>query len=130
MKVKNIFATAINTTLTEDLDFNDLKSLHIAALRAIDEDRMDVYDASDRMMDILYELQSNDLIDDNYQLTELGAKALAMAKSLGGSKERRRAAAMKDVKIDDIYDDDYADNSIDDESPYQTNKHGTANQMY
>lgn len=136
MKIKNILAETLDTNLGKSIDFNTLTSLNIAALRAIDDERMDVKNASERMMDVLYELQYNELIDNSFKLTPNGKKAIALAQTLGGSKERRRAGDQKDVDIDaetaDIYKDDHAGNDElgDDESIYQGNKFGSPNQMY
>jgi len=138
MKINDMINEQEYLTLENDLSFNDLSSLHIAALRAIDEGRMDVDNASDRMMFVLYELQEFTLVDDEYNLTRMGYKAIMLAHRLGGSLERRRAGTQKDIDLDDIediefdpndvYDDDYAgyDSTLDDyDSIFNMNRTGS-----
>ena len=132
MKVTNILTETVNTKLTESYDFNELSSLHIAALKAINDGRMDIDNASDRMFDMVYELIHNGLVTNDITLTPAGERAIELAQELGGSKERRRAAAQKDVEVDisDIYNTGDEDEFDVDMSPYQPNRFGTPHQMY
>lgn len=132
MKVKQILTESRKLNEIK-LDFNDLSSLHIAALKAIKNEKMDFENASERMMDIVYELEDYNLINSMYELTQTGEKALRLAQKLGGSKERRRASAKKDVNVNSVYDDDYGHNHFDgmddeDMSIFQPNRFGSPNQ--
>ena len=127
MKVNALFESNTGMELTKDISFDDLSSLHIAAIRAIADNRMDYDNMSDRMMDVVSELQAYGLVDDTYNLTGAGNKALTIYHMVGGGAERRRAAAQKHVDVDDIYNTDYGPNDLEDESPYQMNKTGTLN---
>jgi hypothetical protein len=102
---------------------------------------LDFDNASDRMMDVVYELQGYGLVDGHNELTKTGQQAIELSHSLGGSKDRRRAANMKnaeDINLDDeefelpdtdVYDDDYGGNFElgDDDSVMQMNRAGTLN---
>ena len=131
MKVSDVLTESASTTLDNGTDFNDLSSRHIGTLRAIANGRLDFENASERMIEMLEELQMTGFITSDIQLTSSATKAIELAELLGGSKERRRAASMGDVEIsdDDIYIDDYA-NSEDDvgfDSIYQANRFGAHN---
>lgn len=118
----------ISTKLGNGIDFNELTSRHIGTLRAVAGDRVDY--ENEKMIEMLETLQILGLVDDTQRLTPSGTQAIELAETLGGSKERRRAAAREDVKVDveDLYDDDYAANSEEDirfVSAYKANRFGT-----
>ena len=133
MKVSTILSET--TKLVEvELDFNELTSIQIGALRAISDGRLDFENTSDSMDMVLYDLQEYNLLDSEFELTPTGQKAVDLAIKLGGSFERRQAAMAKDLKvddkedIDDVYDDDYGgDLGYDDEhmSIHQGNRYGS-----
>lgn len=110
MKVSDIITESVSTQLENGLDFNELSSIHIGTLRALSDNRVDFENASDRMIEMIETLQVMGFVDTQTKLTSSGTKAVELAKLLGGSRDRRRAASMDDVEIDtsDIYDDDYA----------------------
>ena len=142
MKVTDICHDVQDVLMEGGLNFNDLSSLHVGALKAIYDSRLDFDNASDRMMDVIYELQVYGLVDSGNELTKSGQQAIELSHSLGGSKDRRRAANMKnaeDINPDDeefelpntdVYDDDYDGNFElgDDDSVMQMNRTGTLTQ--
>ena len=106
------------------LDFNDLTSIQIGALRAIHDNRFDFDTASDRMLDVVTELQNLNLVDDIFDLTELGSKAVTIALQLGGSQRRQAAArAAIKVELDEDYDEDNGYSEDDDWPDYQTTRY-------
>lgn len=136
MKVSHILSESGPATAVK-LDFNELTSLQIAALRAIADERLDFENASDQMMQILYDLQNYNLLDTDFELTRTGGKAVSLAQELGGSVERRKAAAKArmptniDIDPNDVYSDDYGgDSDYGDEymSVHQPNRFGSPNQ--
>jgi len=137
MKVTDICHDVQDVLMESGLNFNELSPLHVGALKAIYDGRLDFDNASDRMMDIVYELQEYGLVDNNSELTKNGQQAIELSHSLGGSRDRRRAANMKNSKeIDsellpntDVYDDEYDSNFKlgDDDSVMQMNRTGTFN---
>lgn len=138
MKTGDILLETKQKVVEISLDFNDLSSIQIGALRAIHDGRLDFDNASDRMQNVLYDLQDFNLIDDFYELTPTGQKAVKLAMEIGGS-ERRQAAqrAAKANMLDqdeDVYDtaypvdnDDFGADDDEDLSIYQPNRYGTAN---
>ena len=133
MKVNDVLTESVITVLENGIDFNELTSRHIGTLRAIRDKRVDINDVSERMYEMIETLQVMGLISDDLSLTQSGEQALKLADTLGGSKERRRAATKDDVEIDmtDIYDDDYSnpDDDIGFDSVFQGNRFGSPNQM-
>lgn len=144
MKVTDICHDVQDVLMEGGLNFNDLSPLHIGALKAIYDGRLDFDNASDRMLDVVYELQGYALVDTYNGLTKTGQEAIELSHSLGGSRDRRRAASRKDAKeldLDgeefdlnddmlpdtDVYDDDYDGNFKlgDDDSVMQMNRTGT-----
>lgn len=132
MKVKQLLNENGRYVREVTLDFNDLEPLQIAALKRINNGNLDVMSMSDKMLDVIYSLQYYNLVDSNYNLTPTGVKAVRLAHRIG-SKDRRRAASMKDVDIDqeDVYDTDYPnDDDMDDyQSPYDNNRYGSINDV-
>jgi hypothetical protein len=144
MKVCDICHDVQDVLMEGGLKFNDLSSLHIGALKAINDGRLDFEEATDRMMDVVYELEEYGLIDQYYKLTDPGQQAIELTQTLGGSRDRRRAATMQDpadidlddteldnqlsgdFNVDDVYDDDYGGNFElgDDDSVMQQNRAG------
>lgn len=118
MKVMQVLSEEGRRVTEIELDFNELTSLQIGTLRAIGSGRFDLDEASDRMMDVTYELQQLNLVTQDYELTSTGEKAIHLAEKLGGSAERRRAASkvaveqeddLVSVDVDDYDDDDYGE---------------------
>ena len=95
--------------LDNGMQFNDITSRQIGTLRSIDENRFDHDNISDKNIENLETLRALKLINKFSILTPSGNTAIKFANALGGSKERRRAATIDDVKIDenDIYKGDY-----------------------
>ena len=86
------------------LDFNDLTSIQIGALRSLYNKRIDFDTASDRMHDVIFDLQNMNLVDDTYELTDLGVRAVNLALTLGGSERRKAAArAAFNADIEQLY---------------------------
>lgn len=128
MKTSDILIETTKEIAGIGLDFNDLSSIQIGALRAISDGRLDFANASDRMMDIVYELQGLNLVNAAYDLTPTGEKAVGLALTLGGA-ERRAAAfkAQKQQKYDrDVNDYNDYENTMDDDdwSEYELNRFG------
>lgn len=112
MKVTDICHDVQNVLLENGFDFNELSSLHVGALKAIYDDRLDFANATDRMMDVVYELQEYGLVDTNKGLTKTGQQAIELTHILGGSRDRRRAANMKNAKELNLDDEEF---DLDDE---------------
>ena len=133
MKATEVLGESVSTVLENGMDFNELSSRHIGTLRAVNDGRVDINDVSERMYEMIETLIVMGLISDDLSLTPSGQQALGLADTLGGSKERRRAATKDTVDIDDedVYADDYGGNDLDDfdDSVYQTNRFGSPNQM-
>ena len=137
MKVSHVLSENGDVMAQINLDFNELTSIHIGALRAIADERLDFDNASDRMLDVVYELQELNLVNQVFELTPTGAKAVRLATTLGGSYEKRKAANRKpvepenEVDPDDVYDDDYGSDlgyDDDDMSEFNHNRFGSPNQ--
>lgn len=134
MKINEILNNQ-DLILENNLSFDDLSSMHIAGIRAIAEDRFDIDAVSDKMRDVVWELQEFGIVDLAYGLTPMGRKAVGLIHSLGGSKDRRNAGRKLipqddiDVNVDDVYDDDYGGNFEldDDDSIFQPNRAGSIN---
>ena len=129
MKVNDVLTESVTTVLENGMDFNDLTSRHIGTLRAIQQNRVDINDVSERMEEMIETLVVMGLITSDLDLTPSGSQVITLADTLGGSRERRRAATKDDVKIndDDVYLDDYAspDDDIGFDSIFQPNRYGT-----
>lgn len=129
MKVKDVLNSNISEGQADYIEY--LTSIHIGTLKAIRDDRFDHTGASERMMDVIGELQAYKFVDDRYKVTPSGLEALAVINSMGGGAERRRAAKLKDVKVDDddIYHDEHSRGmeTDDDDSIYQMNRTGSFN---
>lgn len=133
MKTSDILTETTEEIVGISLDFNDLSSIQIGALRAISDGRLDFANATDRMMSIVYELQGVNLVDDAYDLTPMGEKAVGLALTLGGV-ERRVAAfkAQKQQEYDrDVNDYNDYENTMDDDdwSEYEMNRFGGLNHL-
>lgn len=118
----------IQTLLNEDfapdapasaLSFNDLNTLQVRTLQRIASGEVDVDTADEKEYDIMADLAELGLLDDEYALSERGAKAVAIAKRLGGSAEVV-AARRKQGKLDafDASGEQY-DPDADDDLPLQ-----------
>jgi hypothetical protein len=126
------------TKVNVRLDFDELTPLQIAALRAINDNRLDFENTSDAMDDVLQELRQLNLLDHNYDLTQTGEKAVRLAIKLG-SAERRRAQELSTINAkhdeltsDDVYDDGDEFQGLNDEdiSDTEMNRFGSPNQNY
>jgi hypothetical protein len=115
--------------LTDKLDFDELSSMQIAALKAIANGKVDFEGVSDRMMEVIEELQIHGLVNSDYKLNAIGQKAIELAAALGGGRERRQAARKgPEMELDgDVYNDDYSPSRDPDESIYSPNLYGTGN---
>lgn len=131
MKTSKLLEETTQEIVEISLDFNDLSAMHIGALRAIHDGRLDFVNATDRMMDLVYELQGFNLVDDAYDLTETGKKAVGLALTLGSAERRAAAAKAEKLKTydpdEDIYND-YEDQMDDDDwSDDEMNRFGGIN---
>jgi len=63
MKVSDICHDVQDVLMEGGVRFNDLSSKHIGAIKAIGDGRLDFDNATDRMMNIVYELEAYGLID-------------------------------------------------------------------
>jgi|AntRauTorcE11897_2_1112592.scaffolds.fasta_scaffold00120_13 hypothetical protein len=122
MQVKHVITESGSNITEVQLDFNELTSIQIGALRAISAGRLDFDNASDRMMDVIYELQHYNLLDRSMELTVTGNKAVGLADRLGGSAERRRAASKETTPDPEEVDNSDADYDTDYESDFTYDK--------
>lgn len=131
MKANDILTETAEQVVGISLDFNDLSSLQIGTLRAISDGRVDFANATDRMLDIVDQLQGYNLVDAAYSLTPTGEKAVGLALTIGGSERRAAVAkAQRQKEYDpdkDVYNDyeDVMDN--DDWSELDPNRYGGLN---
>lgn len=106
----------IQTILNEDFApaakprgilFSDLNTLQVRTLQRLANGEVDVDNASDNEYDIMSDLAELGLLDQDYALTQLGSKAVAIAKKLGGSAELL-AARKRQEKLGAIDKDEKA----------------------
>lgn len=111
MKVSDNITPPISTIMINGTDFNDLTSKQIGTIRAIVAGRVTYDDISERMLETVEELQLTGLVTKSLELTPTGRQVIDLAAVLGGSKERRRAATLDMVEVndEDVYVDDYAE---------------------
>lgn len=128
MKLNNIITESI--VLENNIDFDDLSPIQVGALKAIADGRLDFENASDRMIDVLYDLQDFGLLDREFELTSSGLEAVDAART-HGSYEKRKAQrkAQAEPRYDDLddMDDSRFGEDVDDWSEYEMNRYGTPN---
>lgn len=79
------------------MKYSDLTPIQIAALRGTSENRIDFENMSERMEEVIQDLRSFGLLDDDFKLTQIGQKVVDTAKQHGGY-DRNRAKEMKKIK--------------------------------
>jgi hypothetical protein len=88
MKIENILSEDFTPTQTvAPLKFKDLNTLQIRTLKRIASGQVDVDTASEKEYDIMADLHDLGLLDDEYNLSQSGDKAVKIADKLGGSYE-------------------------------------------
>jgi hypothetical protein len=141
MKIQNIlsedFQAQVASTPAPKIKFSDLNTLQVRLLQKIADGSLDLDTIKDSDYDILVDLQALGLLDDDYQLTKAGQKAVAIAQKLGGSAEllaaRKKQQSMDtfdrdgvpalDVEVGDTVDDDAlpGDEEVEDEDEFNFN---------
>ncbi|BBA65444.1 predicted ORF [Xanthomonas phage XacN1] len=141
MKIQNIlsedFQAQVAATPAPKIKFSDLDTLQVRVLQKLADGSLDVDTAKDSEYDIMADLAELGLLDQDYQLTKAGQKAVAIAQKLGGSAEllaaRKKQQSMDtfdrggapalDVEVDDTVDDDAlpADDEVEDEDEFDFN---------
>jgi hypothetical protein len=141
MKIQNIlsedFEAQVAATPAPKIKFNDLNSLQVGILQRMADGSVTVDNATDKQYDIMADLAELGLLDQEYQLTKAGQKAVAIAQKLGGSAEllaaRKKQQSMDtfdrngvpalDVEVDDTVDDDAlpGDEEVEDEDEFNFN---------
>lgn len=105
MKIQNLlnedFGTAPAVPKRPVLRLRDLNTLQVRTLLRISKGEVDVDSASDKEYEIISDLHDLGLLDDEYQLSNSGRKAVTVINQQGGSSElvdaRRRAEKLKQV---------------------------------
>lgn len=91
MKIQNIlaedFGGQVAATAAPKIKFSDLDTLQVRILQKLADGSLDVESAKDSEYDIMADLAELGLLDQEYQLTKAGQKAVAIAQKLGGSAE-------------------------------------------
>lgn len=141
MNIQNIlsedFQAQVAATPAPKIKFSDLDTLQVRVLQKIADGSLDVDTAKDSEYDIMADLAELGLLDQDYQLTKAGQKAVAIAQKLGGSAEllaaRKKQQSMNnfdrdgvpalDVEVDDTVDDDAlpGDDEVEDEDEFDFN---------
>lgn len=141
MKIQNIlsedFQAQVAATPAPKIKFSDLNSLQVGILQRMADGSVTIDNATDKQYDIMADLAELGLLDQDYQLTKAGQKAVAIAQKLGGSAEllaaRKKQQAMDtfdrdgtqslDVEVDDTVDDDAlpGDEEVEDEDEFEFN---------
>lgn len=141
MKIQNIlsedFQAQVAATPAPKIKFSDLDTLQVRVLQKLADGSLDVDAAKDSEYDIMADLAELGLLDQEYQLTKAGQKAVAIAQKLGGSAEllaaRKKQQSMDtfdrdgvpalDVEVDDTVDDDAlpGDEEVEDEDEFNFN---------
>jgi hypothetical protein len=127
MKVTSIISESM--ILENNVSFDDLSPLQVGALKAINDGRLDFENASDRMIDVLYDLQDFGLLDKEFELTTNGLQAVEIAQTHGSydkRKAQKRAQMQPDVDLDFEDEDDFRED-LSDWSEYEMNRYGTPN---
>ncbi len=102
MKIQNIlsedFQAQVAANPAPKIKFSDLNSLQVRVLQRMADGTLDVDNAKDTEYDIMADLAELGLLDQDYQLTKAGQKAVDIAQKLGGSAEllaaRKKQQAM------------------------------------
>lgn len=141
MKIQNIlsedFQAQVAATPAPKIKFSDLNSLQVGILQRMADGSVTIDNATDKQYDIMADLAELGLLDQEYQLTKAGQKAVAIAQKLGGSAEllaaRKKQQSMDtfdrdgvpalDVEVDDTVDDDAlpGDEEVEDEDEFNFN---------
>lgn len=141
MKIQNIlsedFQAQVAATPAPKIKFSDLNSLQVGILQRMADGSVTVDNATDKQYDIMADLAELGLLDQEYQLTKAGQKAVAIAQKLGGSAEllaaRKKQQSMDtfdrngvpalDVEVDDTDDDNAlpGDEEVEDEDEFNFN---------
>lgn len=141
MKIQNIlsedFQAQVAATPAPKIKFSDLNSLQVGILQRMADGSVTIDNATDKQYDIMADLAELGLLDQEYQLTKAGQKAVAIAQKLGGSAEllsaRKKQQSMDtfdrngvsalDVDVDDTVDDNTlpGDEEVDDEDEFNFN---------
>jgi hypothetical protein len=141
MNIQNIlsedFQAQVAATPAPKIKFSDLDTLQVRVLQKIADGSLDVDTAKDSEYDIMADLAELGLLDQEYQLTKAGQKAVAIAQKLGGSAEllaaRKKQQSMDtfdrdgvpalDVEVGDTVDDDAlpGDEEVEDEDEFNFN---------
>lgn len=122
MKIQNIlsedFQAQVAATPAPKIKFSDLNSLQVGILQRMADGSVTIDNATDKQYDIMADLAELGLLDQEYQLTKAGQKAVAIAQKLGGSAEllaaRKKQQSMNkfdrngvaDLDVDDTVDND------------------------
>lgn len=142
MKIQNIlsedFQAQVAATPAPKIKFSDLDTLQVRVLQKLADGSIDVDTAKDSEYDIMADLAELGLLDQDYQLTKAGQKAVAIAQKLGGSAEllaaKKKQQSMNDFDrgsapaLDIDAEDDIvpadglpADDEIEDEDEFEFN---------
>lgn len=120
---ENEFSKDLKRTLKEQrggrLNFNDLSPMQVAAIRGIADGRVDFENASDKMLDVMDELQDLGVLNQQYELTGMGQKAAELAQK-HGSLEKRKAQqrVQQRGKVSPDEEDDFEGDYGDDEDDF------------
>lgn len=91
MKIQNIlsedFQTQVASTPAPKIKFSDLNTLQVRVLQRMADGILNVDNAKESEYDIMSDLAELGLLDQEYELTKAGLKAVDIAKKLGGSAE-------------------------------------------
>jgi hypothetical protein len=142
MNIQNIlsedFQAQVASTPAPKIKFSDLDTLQVRVLQKLADGSLDVDTAKDSEYNIMADLAELGLLDQEYQLTKAGQKAVAIAQKLGGSAEllaaRKKQQSMNNFgrdgapPVDVDAEDDIAaadglpaDDEVDDEDEFEFN---------
>lgn len=102
MNIQNIlseeFQAQAATTAAPKIKFSDLDTLQVRVLQRMADGILNVENAKENEYDIMADLAEMGLLDQEYELTRAGQKAVDIAKQIGGSAElmaaRKKQQAM------------------------------------
>lgn len=124
MKIQNILSEDFQAqvaTPAPKIKFSDLNTLQVRVLQKLADGSLDVDTASDSEYDIMADLAELGLLDNEYQLTKAGQKAVAIAQKLGGSAEllaaKKKQQAMNNFDRDGATTVDVETNDTDEVDP-------------
>lgn len=90
MKIQNILSEdfqAQTATAAPKIKFSDLDTLQVRVLQRMADGILNVDNAKESEYDIMADLAELGLLDQEYELTKAGQKAVSIAKQVGGSAE-------------------------------------------